>query len=112
MTAIVTDYAGVTKEQLRDKTGMAIINKKGLDMYGQKLLHAMITNDEFYYALGGHSAAAGHGNNFQQTYLMEFAHIMEPVLHKLGVRLIARNMAMGGLGTTHFSLGASTLYGE
>jgi hypothetical protein len=37
---------------------------------------------------------------------------MEPVLHKLGVRLIARNLAMGGLGTTHFSLGADTLYGE
>ena len=71
-----------------------------------------MTNDEFYYVLGGHSAAAGHGNNFHQTYLMEFANIMEPVLHKLGVRLIAKNLAMGGVGTTHFSFGASTLYGE
>ena len=81
-------------------------------MYARKLLHSMISNDEFYYVMGGHSAAAGHGNNFHQTYLMEFANIMEPVLHKLGVRLIARNLAMGGYGTLHFSLGAATLYGE
>ncbi len=40
------------------------------------------------------------------------SHIMEPVFHKLGMRLIARNMAMGGYGTTHFSAGSSTLYGE
>ena len=92
--------------------GWAFINKKGLEMYAKKLVHSMMTNDEFYYIMGGHSAAAGHGNNFHQTYMMEFANIMEPVMHKLGVRLIARNLAMGGLGTTHYSLGASTLYGE
>jgi len=43
---------------------------------------------------------------------MQFANIMEPVFHKLGMRLIARNLAMGGLGTAHFSLGSNTLYGE
>ena len=37
---------------------------------------------------------------------------MEPVFHKLGMRLIARNMAMGGLGTLHFSAGMRELYGE
>lgn len=95
-----------------DFTGIAYINQKGFDMLVRKLLHAMITNDEFYYILGGHSAAAGHGNNFQQQYTMQFANILEPVFQKLGIRLIARNLAMGGLGTTHFSLGSSTLYGE
>ena len=105
----------VTEEVIypaRGKIGVATMNKKGMDNYARKLLHSMMTNDEFYYILGGHSAAAGHGNNFHQTYLMEFANIMEPVLHKLGVRLIARNLAMGGLGTTHFTLGANTLYGK
>ena len=95
-----------------DPLGWALINRNGFDMYAKKLLHSMMTNDEFYYVMGGHSAAAGHGNNFHQTYLMEFANIMEPVLHKLGVRLIARNLAMGGLGTIHFSMGATTLYGK
>jgi hypothetical protein len=92
--------------------GWAFINKKGLEAYAKKLLHSMMTNDEFYYVMGGHSAAAGHGNNFPQTYMMEFANIMEPVLHKLGVRLITRNLAMGGYGTLHYSMGGSTLYGE
>ena len=32
-------------------------------MYSRKLLHAMITNDEFYYVMGGHSAAEGHGHH-------------------------------------------------
>lgn len=95
-----------------NRGGWAAINKRGLDAYARKLLHAMITNDEFYYIMGGHSAAAGHGNNFHQVYMMEHANIMEPVLHKLGVRLITRNLAMGGLGTIHYSLGAKTLYGE
>lgn len=93
-------------------SGIGWINQAGFDMLVRKLLHAMITNDEFYYILGGHSAAAGHGNNFHQQYTMQFNHIMEPVFHKLGVRLISRNMAMGGLGTMHFSLASGTLYGE
>lgn len=43
---------------------------------------------------------------------MQFNHIMEPIFHKLGIRLISRNMAMGGLGTMHFSLASGSLYGE
>eukprot|EP00558_Chaetoceros_sp_UNC1202_P010884 CAMPEP_0197243762 /NCGR_PEP_ID=MMETSP1429-20130617/9101_1 /TAXON_ID=49237 /ORGANISM="Chaetoceros sp., Strain UNC1202" /LENGTH=881 /DNA_ID=CAMNT_0042704027 /DNA_START=58 /DNA_END=2703 /DNA_ORIENTATION=- len=96
----------------RPNVGVLWINQKGFDMLVRKLLHAMIANDEFYLVLGGHSAAAGHGNHFHQQYTMQFANIMETVFHKLGMRLIAKNMAMGGLGTTHFSFGQSTLYGE
>merc|ERR1712113_910686 len=43
---------------------------------------------------------------------MQFQNIMEPIFHKLGVRLISRDMAMGGLGTLHFSAGMAELYGE
>ena len=92
--------------------GVAFMTEKALDMLARKLLHAMITNDEFYVVLGGHSAAAGHGNNFHQTKAMSFHLLMEPVLQKLGVRLISRNLAMGGLGTIHFSFGQGILYGE
>lgn len=101
----------ITDSQPRG-AGVAWITQQGFDMLTRKLLHGMITNDEFYYIMGGHSAAAGHGNNFHQQYTMQFANIMEPIFHKLGMRLIARNLAMGGLGTLHYSFGASTLYGE
>ena len=100
------------RDNMTGGKGVAWLNKKGLEIYARKLLHAMITNDEFYYVMGGHSSATGHGNNQLQSYMMQLAEIMEPVMHRLGVRLIVRNLAMGGLGTTHFSLGASTLYGE
>ena len=92
--------------------GAAWMHETAFDMLARKLLHSMITNDEFYVVLGGHSAAAGHGNNFHQTKAMSFHLLMEPVLQKLGVRLISKNLAMGGLGTIHFSFGQGSLYGE
>ena len=48
----------------------SMIDKNAFDALARKLLHAMITNDEFYFVLGGHSAAAGHGNNMQQQKTM------------------------------------------
>jgi hypothetical protein len=51
-------------------------------------------------------------NNHAQQYTMQFAEVMEPVFQKLGIRLIARNMAMGGLGTLHFGFGSGYTYGE
>ena len=92
--------------------GIAWLTKPAMDGLVRKLLHALISNDEFYVVLGGHSAAAGHGNNFMQNKIMAFHHIMEPVFDKLGMRLISRNMAMGGVGTLQFSMAGKALYGE
>ena len=78
--------------------GISYINQSGMDALVRKLLHGMITNDEFYVVLSGHSAAAGKGNNFLQQKTMQFQYIMEPIFHKLGMRLISRNLGMGGRG--------------
>ena len=53
------------------------------DALVKKLLNAMMTNDHFFVVLGGHSAAAGHGNNFHQSYMMQFQELMEPGKHFL-----------------------------
>jgi len=95
-----------------DINGAAWMTNRSSTFLSRKLLHAMLTNDDFFVVMGGHSAAAGHGNNFLQEYMMSFHYLMEPVFQKLGVRLVSRNLAMGGLGTLHFDLGAGTLYGE
>ncbi len=50
--------------------GVAFMSNEALDALARKLLHSMITNDEFYFVLGGHSAAAGHGNDFQEQKTM------------------------------------------
>ena len=92
--------------------GVAWMTPTAFSMLVRKLLHAMITNDEFYVILGGHSSATGQGNNFSQSKMMAFHLLMEPVFQKLGVRLVSKNLAMGGLGTLHFSMGQGTLYGE
>jgi len=102
----------IAEKNEKTSTGVAWLTPGTWDGFIQKLLHAMITNDIFYFVLGGHSSACGHGNNFLQTQSMQFNHLMEPVFDKLGVKLISRNMAMGGLGTLHTSIAGAKLYGE
>jgi hypothetical protein len=92
--------------------GLAVFQKIAFEGLIRKLLHSMMTNDEFYVVLAGHSAAAGHGNDFQQNRIITFHHLMEPVFDKLGMRLVSRNMGMGGVGTLQFSLAGGDLYGE
>jgi len=84
-------------------------SQKGLE---RRLLHAMMTSDTFTVVMGGHSAAAAEGNNFRQSYMMQFHKIMAPIFARLGVKLITRNMGMGGLGTLHNSLGSGSIYGD
>jgi len=94
------------------KGGVARLTQVAFDGLVRKLLHAMMTNDDFFAILGGHSAAAGHGNDFQQNRIINFHRIMEPVFDKLGMRLVSRNMGMGGVGTLQFTLAGGDLYGE
>ncbi|KAL7539814.1 hypothetical protein ACHAXR_009620 [Thalassiosira sp. AJA248-18] len=78
----------------------------------KKLLNAMMTNDHFFVILGGHSAAAGHGNNFHQGYMMEFQRVMEPVFDRLGMVLVSANRAQGGMGTLQAAIAGTGIYGE
>lgn len=77
---------------------------KSLEGLKRRLLHAVMTEDTFVFALGGHSAAAGHGNLFVQSYAVQVQWIMEAIFARLGVRHQAKNFANGGLGTVQVSL--------
>lgn len=92
--------------------GVATLYQSAMQGLVRKLLHSMMTHNEFYVVLAGHSAAAGHGNDFMQNRIMAFHRIMEPVFDKLGMRLVSRNMGMGGVGTLQFSMAGGDLYGE
>lgn len=83
-----------------------------LDKIRLRLLHAVMTSSDFHITLGGHSAAAGHGNHFVQSYTLQIQRILEPVLARLNVYHQSRNFAMGGLGTIQSSLGMMDLYGS
>ena len=88
------------------------ICRKSFDGLVRRLLHAMMTNDSFSIVLGGHSAAAGHGNHFAQSYVITIGTVLGPVFERLGMKLITRNAAHGGLGTLQSALGAKDIYGH
>lgn len=78
----------------------------------RRLLHAIVTEDRFVVVMGGHSAAAGHGNHFVQSYTLQIQKILEPIMARLGVTMTAHNIANGGLGTSQSCLAAGDLYGD
>jgi hypothetical protein len=78
----------------------------------KRILHAIMTEDVFVFAMGGHSAAAGHGNHFQQSYTLQIQWILEGVFARMGVQHIARNFGNGGLGTIHNGIAAADIYGH
>mmetsp|Transcript_6423 Transcript_6423/g.15175 ORF Transcript_6423/g.15175 Transcript_6423/m.15175 type:complete len:785 (+) Transcript_6423:207-2561(+) len=51
---------------------------------------------QYVFANGGHSNAAGHGNTFSQTYTAYLGEDLRFVWDAIGVEMIDRNMAMGG----------------
>ena len=44
--------------------------------------------------------------------MMQFHKVMYPVFARLGVKLITRNIGMGGLGTAHNAMGSGSIYGS
>lgn len=82
------------------------IESKSLDGLMLRLLHAMMTEDEFHVVVAGDSSAVGLGNNFNQSYAVQFHELMEPVFDRFGVKLVTRNMAHRSGAT----IGMSSLY--
>ena len=91
--------------------GIAYLTTAAWNGLVRKLLHAVMTHDDFYAVVVGPGGATYRGHNFAETQIMQFNHIMEPVLDKLGVRLISRNMGMAA-STTIAALGGADIYGE
>jgi hypothetical protein len=115
--AAVNVNSGVKKSDDDDTTttsdaipAVAYLNTAAWEGLIRKLLHSMITSDQFYVVLVGHTNTY-LGNNFQQSAVMEFNNIMEPVFDRLGMKLISRNMGMNAT-TTVSALGGADIYGE
>lgn len=88
------------------------VAKKSFKSLSKRILHAMMTSDTFTVVVGGDQYAAGHGNHFVQSYMMQFHKVLEPVLARVGVKLITRNCAQEGIGTLQHALGSGDLYGD
>ena len=101
--------AGYPKKALVGNGGL--VSPTFLKRLKRVLLHAIMTQDKFFFTLGGHSSSAAHGNHFQQSYTLQVQRALEPLLARLGVYHIARNIGMGGLGTGQNGLGSQSMYG-
>jgi hypothetical protein len=52
--------------------------------------------ERYVWATGGHSAAAAHGNLFNESYTAHIERNLQPLFASLGIDFEARNYAMGG----------------
>jgi hypothetical protein len=72
-------------------SGAAIGNAKELKETEQ-------TYARYVWATGGHSAAAGHGNLYNETYTAFMTRAVTNVFASVGIEFESRNYAMGGTG--------------
>jgi hypothetical protein len=111
---IVNDTVGDVYLQQENSAGDAggYMNEKGYDGLVRRVLHAVMTEDTFRVVTAGHSAAAGHGNHFQQSYTLQIQRILEPIFARLGVTMSAHCLGIGSMGTLQNALGMRDLYGD
>jgi hypothetical protein len=88
---------------------MSDISSEGIS---RRIIHHVMTGDTMKLVLGGHSAAAGHGAGFNQSYIIEAGHVLEPVFAHLGIEFRAYNFAQGGMGTFQQAMAGMDLRGK
>ena len=105
-------YDNVAKVGDRDMRGLpSFIGKESFEGTVQRLLHAMMTSAPFTIVLAGHSATQASGNFLNQSSIHYLHSILGPPLAAVGVQLVTRNHAMGGLSSVHRSACFATAYG-
>lgn len=58
-----------------------------------------ISFEKYVWATGGHSAAAGHGNLYNESYTAYMESDLKDVFGSIGIDFVGRNYAMGGTGS-------------
>lgn len=70
------------------------------------------TYSNFVWATGGHSAAAGHGNLYNESYTAFMERSVKPIFEAVGIGFEGRNYAMGGMRSgPEFALCQESIFG-
>eukprot|EP00559_Dactyliosolen_fragilissimus_P009922 CAMPEP_0184858144 /NCGR_PEP_ID=MMETSP0580-20130426/3266_1 /TAXON_ID=1118495 /ORGANISM="Dactyliosolen fragilissimus" /LENGTH=667 /DNA_ID=CAMNT_0027354127 /DNA_START=63 /DNA_END=2066 /DNA_ORIENTATION=- len=81
-----------------------------------KILNAQLhqsTRTSYIWATGGHSAAAAHGNIFNQSYSSSLEQSASGPFRSLGIRFYGKNYAMGGtLSGPEVAMCMSSIFGN
>jgi len=99
----------ILKDTINSPGGGSYSTKQSFDGIARRMIHHIMTGDTFKLVMGGHSAAAGHGAGFNQSFIIEAGHVLEPVFAHLGVEFRAYNFAQGGMGTFQQALAGMDL---
>ncbi|KAL9181799.1 hypothetical protein ACHAXT_012142 [Thalassiosira profunda] len=102
-------HAFKIKKNINEGGGGSWTTQQSVDGMARRFIHHIMTGDTMKLTLGGHSAAAGHGAGFNQSFIIEAGHVLEPVFAHLGVEFRAYNFAQGGMGTFQQALAGMDL---
>jgi hypothetical protein len=68
---------------------------------------------KFIWTTGGHSAAAGHGNLYNESYTAYMERAIKDVFASVGIEFIGKNYAMGGMTSApEIALCAEAIFGS
>ena len=79
--------------------------RKSVAGLARRLLHAVMTNDEFVVVVVGGPHATAPGNHFRQSYAGQFHRVIAPVLARMGVKLNMHNLSHRHAGSLPVALG-------
>lgn len=69
--------------------------------------------ERFVWATGGHSAAAAHGNLYNESYTSYMERGVKDLFHAVGIDFVGRNYAMGGMDSApQLALCNEAVYGK
>lgn len=100
------------KQQFETRYGSYSITllQRGLDEYGSidataaRMVEASVAGRPFVMAFSGYSVTVGRGNFFNQSFPFEVQRILsEPMQKLLGIPLVVRNAAIGGIPSFPYS---------
>jgi hypothetical protein len=67
---------------------------------------------QFVWATGGHSATAGHGNYYNESYTSYLEQAIKPIFESVNIEFTGRNYAMGGTASaSELALCTKEIYG-
>jgi hypothetical protein len=121
---VYTDREGHRSDYTKDAIKDNIVATNNINNFQRKLIIKILraqknpssnknkNNNKYVWATGGHSASAGHGNLFEESYTKIFESTASDVFQAAGLILETRNYAMGATSSaSEMSMCYNEIYG-
>ncbi|OEU11245.1 hypothetical protein FRACYDRAFT_263649 [Fragilariopsis cylindrus CCMP1102] len=122
---VYTDREGHRSDYTNDAMRDKIVAQNNINNFQRKLIIKILraqknpssnknnnNNNKYVWATGGHSASAGHGNLFEESYTKIFESTASKVFQAAGLILETRNYAMGATSSaSEMSMCYNEIYG-